>query len=134
MITFRYKKEISARGPTIIYRPVADVALKSNSGAWIEFNPYIDSGADFTLIPLSLGKLLGFSYKNMRSEKIGGISGSISAINMTIPMRIGIYEFPAKISWALIEDVPPLLGRSDVFDQFEICFKQWDKIVVFDKR
>jgi hypothetical protein len=57
MITFKYRNETSPRGR--ILRPVADVEIQSVGGAWIECHPYIDSGADVTLIPFSMGKLLG---------------------------------------------------------------------------
>ena len=32
-----------------------------------------------------------------------------------------------------IEEVPPLLGRLDIFDTFEVSFQQNDKKVVFRK-
>ena len=41
-------------------------------------------------------------------------------------------EFPIKIAWALVEDVPPLLGRTDVFDKFEVKFRQKEKITEFE--
>lgn len=41
----------------MIFRPVADIEFKSVAGEWIECHPYIDSGADVTLLPLSLGRL-----------------------------------------------------------------------------
>ena len=54
MIVFSYKEEQLVQGT--ILRPVAEVFLKTNSNKWIEFHPYIDSGADITMIPLSVGK------------------------------------------------------------------------------
>ncbi|MFQ6119329.1 MAG: hypothetical protein ACE5KE_05510, partial [Methanosarcinales archaeon] len=58
-VEFKYRKEKSLIFGKIL-RPVACVEFKSMKGEWIEVRPYIDSGADITLIPLSLGRLLGF--------------------------------------------------------------------------
>ena len=59
MIVFKYKKEMSG-----VKRPLADVFLKTVSGYWIEFHPYIDSGADVTLIPYSLANSTVISIGN----------------------------------------------------------------------
>ena len=46
-------------------------------------------------------------------------------------MDIREREFDAQIAWAMINDIPPLLGRLDVFDRFDIEFKQNEKKVLF---
>ena len=80
MIIFKYKLEPGRSPGQLIYRPVAEVYLYTKSGNWIKFNPYIDSGADVTLIPLSLGRLLGLEIDKNKIEEIGGIKGSIPVI------------------------------------------------------
>ena len=37
-----------------------------------------------------------------------------------VKMKIGNQEFDTRIAWCLEEDVPPLLGRIDVFNKFKI--------------
>ncbi len=132
MITFKYKVEVTASGEKIS-RPVAEVYLQTKSNSWIKFNPYIDSGADITLIPLSLGKLLGFTLDEKKIKEIGGIRGTVRIIYTKNKMRIGKEELIVQIGWALIEEVPPLLGRTDVFDFFEVTFKQKEGKIIFDK-
>lgn len=127
MIIFKYKKELSG-----VKRPVADVFLKSKIGGWIEFHPYIDSGADITLIPLSLGKLIGLSKNQRKVEHIGGIKGSVPVIYHQVRIKIGGIEMKIKIAWTLIEEVPPLLGRKDIFDKFHITFKQDLEEIIFE--
>ncbi|MGB2840966.1 MAG: hypothetical protein WBC40_00570 [Halobacteriota archaeon] len=39
-------------------------------------------------------------------------------------MKLVDKMFKAKVAIALIEDVPYLLGREDVFKHFEICFRK----------
>ena len=133
MIEFRYKAEIGRKGEEVL-RPVADIFLRSQKGQWIELHPYIDSGADVTLIPLSFGSLLGLDALKGTSERIGGISGSIPVVYLQNKLRIGPYELTARIGWALVEKVPPLLGRADVFDVFDVLFRQKEGKIQFTHR
>lgn len=132
MIVFKYKQEPSKTKGELIERPVADLFLKSKSGGWIEFHPYIDSGADVTLIPLSLGKLIGLTLDENKVEQIGGIRGSVPVTYHKIQAKIGGVELLIQIAWALIEEVPPLLGRESIFDYFHITFKQSQGIIIFE--
>lgn len=131
MIIFKYRKE---EGSTekIVYRPVADVEFKSKDGEWIELHPYIDSGADITLLPLSLGRLLEFEIDKSRIIELKGVgSDTIPVILKDVPIRIGDYEFDVRIAWSLKEDVPSLLGRKDIFDHFHVLFKQDERVIEF---
>ena len=131
MIVFRYKKESLEGEEKFILRPVADVYIEDKTGQWIQFHPYIDSGADVTMVPLSLGRLLGLRADEEKVEEIGGIRGSVPVIYVRKRMKICSEMMLGKIAWALIEEVPPLLGRTDVFDRFEVIFKQRQKLVEF---
>jgi len=134
MIVFKYKEE--SLGPTRgkIKRPIADIFIKTTSGLWIEFHPYIDSGADVTMIPLSLGRLLGWEVDERKIQQIGGIRGSVPVIYTQNRIRIGKEKFSVNLAWSLIEDVPPLLGRKDIFDIFKITFEQYKGLIIFEKR
>ena len=131
MTIFRYKLEKGAH-QKLVKRPVADVWLKKGN-EWIEFHPYIDSGADVTLIPLSLGELLGFKTENEAIEEIGGIRGAVPVIYKNCQIKIGRKVLPILIAWALVEEVPPLLGRADVFDFFKVTFNQKGEEIVFEE-
>lgn len=133
MTIFRYKDEVTSTGERIL-RPVAEVFLKTADKSWIKFNPYIDSGADITLIPLSLGKLLGLTVDEKKIQEIGGIRGSVPVIYFKNMMKIGGFELSIQIGWALIEEVPPLLGRTDVFDFFDITFQQRKRAITFSAK
>jgi hypothetical protein len=45
-------------------------------------------------------------------------------------MSVGEQSFDCRIAWALIKEVPPLLGRKDVFDRFEVLFREWDRKII----
>ena len=129
MITFKYQKEKSDLG--LIYRPVANVLLETND-LKLEIPMYIDSGADVTLIPLKLGEALGFRQDSAQIREIRGIAGAgVPYILREVKLTIGNTKFPARIAWALIEAVPPLLGRLDVFEKFRIIFDEEKKIIEF---
>ncbi|MBI2675584.1 MAG: hypothetical protein HYX24_03940 [Candidatus Aenigmarchaeota archaeon] len=131
-IEFRYKEEKS-RLTGNIFRPIADIELKSKTGEWIECHPYIDSGADISLIPISLGKLLGFEVSREKIQELRGIGeGVVPVIIVTVPVKIGSHEISARIACALIEEVVPLLGRLDLFDKFRIVFEENDRKIIFD--
>ncbi len=134
MIIFRYKEESLGLGRGKIKRPIADAYLRTKKDSWIEFHPYIDSGADVTMIPLSLGKLVGFEIDESKMQQIGGIRGSVPVIHTETLIRIGDKKFPIHIAWSLIEDTPALLGRMDVFDVFKVTFEQYKGIIVFEER
>ncbi len=66
---------------------------------------------------------------------ISGVEGgNVPVLIKEIMIDIGEEIFDVRVAWALIEDVPPLLGRMDVFSNFEAIFKEWEKEVVFNKR
>lgn len=130
MTVFRYKSERGAH-QKLVKRPVADVWFRKGGG-WVEFHPYIDSGADVTLIPFSLGELLGFKTEEEGIEEIGGIRGAVPVIYKKWEVKVGERVLPILLAWALIEGVPPLLGRTDIFDFFQITFQQKKGKIIFE--
>ena len=132
MIVFNYRKEKSTITENIS-RPIASVKFKSKENTWIKLRLYIDSGADITIIPLSFGRLLGLELKKEDIKQLTGVGGtSIPVVITEVEIKINDIAFPINIAWALEEDIPPLLGRTSVFDKFVITFDQTKKIIIFD--
>ncbi|PKP58704.1 MAG: hypothetical protein CVT88_02250 [Candidatus Altiarchaeales archaeon HGW-Altiarchaeales-1] len=130
MITFNYQKEKSQIG--LVYRPVADVILEVDNFK-VEVPMYIDSGADITLIPFRFGRALGFKQDSNEIMEMRGISGSgVPYMLKKVRIILKDIELEARIAWALIEDVPLLLGRMDIFTLFRITFDEAEKIVEFE--
>ena len=99
---------------------------------WIAEYFYVDSGADYTLIPYRMGRFLNFERKATEVTEIGGIGGIIGVRHVQVRMKIQDYQFNCKLAWAQIERVPFLLGRHDVFEFFDIIFQQRNKRTFFD--
>ena len=78
-----------------------------------------------------MGHFLDIENKASEVRKIGGIGGNIGVRFVTIPIKIDEYEFDCAIAWAQVEYVPFLLGRKDIFENFEIVFREKAKKVIF---
>jgi hypothetical protein len=116
-----------------IKRPVADIFIRSERGEWIELHPFIDSGADITLLPYSFGLMLGFKKNIGELYELKGVRGiGVPVIVKRVKMRIGNIELEPRVAWALIEETPPLLGRLDLFDKFNITFKEREGKIIFE--
>lgn len=128
-IEFAFRKEQSGIFGNIL-RPVARVFL-INDKIRIPEILYVDSGADVTLISKSVGELLGLKLTQKDSvEEIKGIGErSVAMIIKKIQIQIGDTVIPSRISWALTEEVPLLLGRIDVFHLFDITFAKSKKTI-----
>lgn len=127
-IEFDFKPEESRLFGTML-RPVARVILANEDKEMAE-HLYVDSGADVSLIPKSVGDWLGFQVE--KEDQITEVKGvgerGVPIIIKKVTMQIGDKKFPARIAWALIEEVPLLLGRTDVFHLFDICFQKNKRI------
>ena len=78
MIEFDYREERLRTGE-IIFRPVAKIYLLRSESDWIAEYFYVDSGADYTLIPYRMGRFLGLEKMASAVKAIGGIGGVIAA-------------------------------------------------------
>lgn len=128
-IEFDFKKEESnIFGP--ILRPVARLFIIKGKTKLPEIF-YVDSGADVTLIPRSVGELLGFKVES--PEEISEINGvgerGIPIVVKKVKLQIGQEKLKTKIAWSLVEEVPLLLGREDFFKYFDIIFAKNKKTI-----
>jgi len=131
-IEFDFREEQSnVFGP--ISRPIAEITFINNDKEILELI-YVDSGADITLIPKSVGELLGFKIdENDKVVEIKGIGErGVPIIVKKIKIGLGGKFSDARVGWALIEEVPLLLGRMDVFNLFNITFKKNKKTIFTD--
>lgn len=131
-VEFSFKKE-NSRIFGLIPRPVARIIL-INGNEQVPEMVYVDSGADVTLIPISVGELLNFKIEP--DDKIVEIKGigerGIPIVIKRVKIKIGEKLIDARIAWSLIEEVPLLLGRVDIFKLFDITFEKERKTVFVD--
>jgi hypothetical protein len=71
----------------------------------------------------------------MKKDKVQRIMGvgksSVPIIVKPVSMRIGSVGLRARVAWSQVEDVPPVLGRTDVFRRFSVTFMERDRVTIF---
>lgn len=129
MIDFHFEEVHTPRGP--LFRPKAiGIFHGPDNSVSVEF--LVDSGADTTIVPWQVGQFLGWSIGASDTPYImSGVSGNMTCYERHINIQIGMIRFECTAMWALSDDVPNLLGRQDVFDHYNIEFRQRDKKVIF---
>ncbi len=132
MIRGKFKKERSKFG--VIYRPLTKVILQKGKFS-VEVSMLIDSGADISMIPFRFGKAIGFRQeKKDEISEVQGISGAgVPYIIKNVIMILNGKRLNVRIAWALVEEVPILMGRLDIFDKFKIIFDQQKGWIVFEE-
>ena len=133
MIRARYKNENSSFGA--VKRPVIEVLLENN-GEYVKIPMYIDSGADISMIPYRFGKAIGFKQeKEDIISEIQGISGAtVSYIVKRVNIKLNNKNLSVRIAWAMLEEVPILMGRMDIFDKFRIIFDEKAGLIDFEDK
>lgn len=128
-IEFDFRKEKSGLFGSI-YRPVAKLTLVHGNKSVPQIF-YVDSGADLTLIPRSVGEILAFN--NPTSSEINDIKGigekSVPIVIRKVTLVLAHFRIQSYLGWALIEDVPLLLGREEFFKYFDIIFRKNRKVL-----
>lgn len=113
-----------------IYRPVVEFEVHVND-EWIPILAILDSGADVTLLPKSFLEAFGFDPRKEEVKEVRGIGeGRIPVVIKNIRIKFAGTEFDSRVAIALVEDVPYILGREDIFDKFKITFIQARKEVL----
>ena len=83
-----------------------------------------------------MGASLGFVF--LAGEEIKTLygigEGAAPFVLRDIFLTLSDIERRIRIGWALIEEIPILLGRLDLFSLFDINFKQEDEVVIFAER
>ena len=116
MIRHESREERSSLGKVL--RPIAEVVLEKDVFA-VSMPMYIDSGADVSMMPLRFGRALGFKQEEEDMiQEIRGVAGTaIPYILKEVILALDSKRLRIRIAWALVEEVPLLMGRMDVFDQ-----------------
>lgn len=134
MIDFAWREEISLSFGKI-KRPVAEIYIKNNKKQWRALTMYIDSGADATVISRSFGELFGYNVNKGKKIRMKGFGEEeIIAYVHDAEFKIGQHRIRANIAIADHDKVPNVLGRKDIFDLFEIHFKNLKECTRFIRR
>ena len=128
---FKYTPEPTKTGT--INRPTARIFLLSARDEWHAFRVYVDSGADFSFLKKSDAKVLGLDlYKGEYRPMMGIGKTLLPAYVHKVKMRIEETILDVTVSFADSDEVPRLLGRTDIFRHFKITFDEEKLEIVFE--
>jgi predicted aspartyl protease len=93
----------------------------------------LDSGGDFIVIPMPIAE-----YLNLKLEKAGEVDtagGAVSLFKSYIDITIGkkgeFADYKNKLIYVSTRtDIPVLLGRSPIFEDYEITFKKQENQLI----
>lgn len=123
-VTFQYEKNISPIFGSI-KRPVAQVFILSKTeNKWYETWMIVDTGADYTLLPKYLAQRLGINLKkDCQTFNTAGIGGEEKVyLIQDIKVKLGDWERAIPVGFLNKDEIPPLLGRHQFFESFEVLF------------
>ena len=127
----------SIRFPYVTVRgrrePIIALGLKLSS-SWQRVDFYVDSGAAYSLASAQLAAAVGFDYKAGQLATVQVGDGHCLPIYLNVlPVQIGPRVIQARIGFAEEYGLHfNLLGRLDIFDKFNISFRERDGIVLFE--
>jgi hypothetical protein len=91
----------------------------------------LDSGADILMIPYSVGETIGIEFDISTRGEVQGIGeGTVPYILGQVSIKIENFEIKARIGWALIEEVPFILGRLDIFKKLAVEFREFENKIL----
>ena len=127
---FKFARENSS-SLGFVYRPIAKVGLRDANGEMFELSMLVDSGADISILSKRIGDIMGLDVEQGEAKVFRGIVGELIAYVHKIPLFINGMEVETRVAFALSE-VPNLLGRLDIFKNFEISFRKDEEFCFSD--
>ncbi len=130
--TFRYREKFS-RHLGKIKRPLVDIEIYSERFKRFFEIPdvLLDTGADITLMPQDVGKAIFENYTTGKALELKGISQlAVKAYIHRIKIKINGITFTCPVAITDSSNVPPLLGRVEALDLFDVLFAKGQEIKI----
>lgn len=109
-----------------IFRPIAKVTFHSpKTEKFVDVWMIVDSGADYTILPLHMSEKLRISLEHDCIKDITtGVGGSktVYLCKFRIKAKIGTYERDVPLGFLDSNEIPPLLGRLGFLETFDTEF------------
>jgi hypothetical protein len=116
-----------------IRKPIIPVRMIGPKGSLTLFM-LLDSGADISMIPYSAGEEIGLEVNMASRGEVQGIGeGSVPYMVGQVNLEIEKISLSVRVVWALIEEVPFILGRLDLFNALNIEFREYKNKIILNK-
>lgn len=116
------------------WQPIIPIGINLEN-KWQRIDAYVDSGATYTVLKARIADRLEFNYRcqNRISLQVG--DGSLIRVYLhDLQIQVGTERFRCPIGFSDNLGVPfNILGKVGIFEQFEICFKQKERLILFNK-
>ena len=133
MIAFPFVQRRSRRFGDIL-KPIIPVRI-SGPARSVNVLMLLDSGADLSILPYAVGETIGLVLDmDTRSEVQGIGEGMVPYVLGEVDLQVGGMALQERVGWALIEEVPFLLGRLDVFRELAIELREFENKIVIRHR
>ena len=88
----------------------------------------VDSGATINVLPYQLGLKLGAVWENqMKLSQLAGNLGNYESRGLILTAQIADFELvKLAFAWTKAENVPVILGQTNFFSLFDVCFFRQD--------
>lgn len=114
-----------------IYRPYAIVFVFSKRRKkWQPIEMIVDTGADYSLFPKRYAEILGINLNlDCQVETTLGVGGVETVYQYRkLPIKIGSWEKKIPVGFLERDNIPPLLGRLECLEMFNLIFKNFVSI------
>ncbi len=84
----------------------------------------VDSGATINVLPYDVGRQLGAEWDDQKANiRLAGSLGNQFAMPLFVMAQVGEYA-PVRLAFAWVKrnDVPLILGQTNFFMEFDVCF------------
>lgn len=126
---FKYRK-INLASPfsrKLIARPIIPISI-IYADRRIHYEALIDSGADFTILPMGLAEILDIDPSGSKKISFSGVDGGVlQGIIAKVDLEIAGITFQTDIVFAQISGAIGILGQLGFFDKFIIKFDLQNK-------
>jgi hypothetical protein len=103
--------------------PRLPLVIRSTSQS-VEVVGLVDSAATINVLPYEVGVRLGATWDDRKANiRLGGTLGSMNAMPIFVTAQVGEFA-PVRLAFAWVKSnkVPLILGQTNFFMEFDVCF------------
>jgi predicted aspartyl protease len=116
--------------------PLIPVKFRSNARETPTIDALLDSGGDFIVVPYAIAKYLGLKLEKAGSVDTAAGETALSRSYVTMVMKNKDKKFTyenLEIHVSHRNDLPVLLGRKPIFEDYEIIFKKHENKLILTR-
>lgn len=105
--------------------------ILSHAGFSVSANGLLDTGSTINLLPYDIGLQLGTNWEEQTVRlPLAGNLARVEARGLFVYVQIGNLE-PVRLAfaWTQASQVPLILGQTNFFRKFDVCFERSQRII-----